>query len=126
MKISHLYSLHTLAFFGFGLVLLFSPETLENMYELEMNATSRYYGNFIAGMYLAFGVTSWLMRSASPSDARRFFLIGLFLINLSISLVMAFATLQQVSGSMGWGGVALGIFLGGSCLYFLLNENLEN
>ena len=125
MKLSLLMYLHVFAVLFFGLLLFFAPQTLAEHYEIEgFDEVGLYLARFIGYIYLAIGVMAWLMRNVGPSEARRAFLIGLVVFNFGISVCMAHAIIIGTNGSMGWMGVALGIFLGGACLHFLWKNPL--
>ena len=116
-----LFTLEALADFAFGVSLIAAPTLLLSIFSMSTDRDGIFFGRFLGGTFIGFGLISWFARSWSDTEARRL-LIRAFFITTTLGFVVSL-TYQLQPGSplptltfvvltllfgLGWGYFAYG------------------
>lgn len=111
-----LFTLEALADFAFGVSLIAAPTLLLSIFSMSTDRDGIFFGRFLGGTFIGFGLISWFARSWSDTEARRL-LIRAFFITTTLGFVVsltyqlqpgaplpsaAFVVLTLLFG-LGWG-----------------------
>lgn len=122
MSVRNLLTLNAIFALLTALVLIFSPSTLADFLEVGAEGAALQLIQLFGAASVGYGFSSWLMRSAGPSEARSAFLksggAGYFV----VGIVTGYSVLNGLGGPIIWVGVALTFLLGALFLYFGLRS----
>ena len=111
MKLSTLMVIKAIVCLAFGVLLVFFPEFLTDLLDVDIGEGgiffTRLYGASLWGNFFL----TWLSRNASESEALRAAVVGLFVYDAIGFVVALLAQLNDVMGTLGWGIVAIYLFL---------------
>lgn len=118
MNLKTLFVITAIVSLVFGILFIVIPDQLYSWYGIGSNTALNYIGGLFGAALLAVGLTSWLARNASESDARKAIVLAFFIgdgIGFIIALV---AQLNNVVNSLGWLTVALYFLISIGFAYF--------
>ncbi len=122
MKFKTLMIIKAIICVSFGFLFLVFPGFLLNLMVAELGPgglyTARLYGASLAGTLLL----SWFSQDAGKSSARRAIILDLFIYDGIGLIVSLFAVLSGVLNWLGWGIVAVYLFLAVGYGYFWFND----
>jgi len=116
-----LFTLEALADFAFGVSLIAAPTLLLSIFSMSTDRDGIFFGRFLGGTFIGFGLISWFARSWSDTEARRLLIRALFItttlgfvVSLTYQLqpgsplpTLTFVVLTLLFG-LGWGYFAYG------------------
>lgn len=118
MKLSTLMLIKAIVCLGFGIVILFFPNPLYGLFGATLGAAglfaARQYGASLIGNL----ALTWYARKAEESKARRAIILDLFVYDAIGFVVALIYTLNGTLNVLGWGVVALYLFLAIGYGYF--------
>lgn len=118
MKLSTLMLIKAIVCLGFGIVILFFPNPLYGLFGATLGAAglfaARQYGASLIGNL----ALTWYARKAEESKARRAIILDLFVYDAIGFVVALVYTLNGTINVLGWGVVALYLFLAIGYGYF--------
>jgi len=122
MKFKTLMIIKAIVCVSFGFLLLVFPGFLLNLMGADLGPgglfTARLYGASLVGTL----VLSWFSQDAGKSSARRAIIFDLFIYDGIGLVVTLFAVLSGVLNWLGWGIVAVYLFLTVGYGYFWFND----
>jgi len=115
------FTLEALADFAFGVSLIAAPTLLLSIFSMSTDRDGIFFGRFLGGTFIGFGLISWFARSWSDTEARRLLIRALFItttlgfvVSLTYQLqpgsplpTLTFVVLTLLFG-LGWGYFAYG------------------
>lgn len=109
MKIKLVMSIKAIVVVFFGLGFLFLPETLMNLYGMEINSGTIAVGRLLGQMYTLIALLLWLCRNTGEVSTKKAFAIAVTIGDAIGAAVTLLATLSGTMNSLGWS--AFGIYL---------------
>ncbi len=105
-----------------ALVLIVSPSTLANLFGIGASVVALQLIQLFGAASVGYGFASWMMRGASPSEARSAFLRGGGAGYIVVAIVTGYAVLNGLGSAIIWIAIA-GILLLG---FLFLNIGLRS
>ncbi|MDX1437073.1 MAG: hypothetical protein R3335_09695 [Anaerolineales bacterium] len=93
-----------------SLVLIISPATLAGFFDVEATGVVLQLIQLFGAASVGYGLSSWLMRSSGPSEARTAYLNGGGGGYIVVSVVSAYTVINSLGSPITWAVIA-GIFL---------------
>jgi len=110
MSVRNLLTLNALFALLTAVILIFSPGSLAVIFDVEIDGVALQLTQLFGTASVGYGISSWLMRGAGPSDARTAFLLGGGAGYVVVGIVSGIAMLNGLGTPVAWAGNA-GVFL---------------
>ena len=116
MCVRNLLTLNAIFSFLTAVVLFFSPASIAGVFEVGTTGSVLHLIQLFGGAMVGYGLASWLMRNAGPSEARTAFLKsgGGYVV---VSIIASYSLLSGFGSSIIWFAVAFSFLLGAMFLY---------
>ena len=123
MHVRNVFIINTIFVSLIALVSIFAPSFLLEINGVDVTDFTINLQRAVGAVSVGYAVTSWLMRDAQASAARRAFLIGGGVGYFVVAAVFLFNTLSTDLGSgSSWVYIIISILLGVDFIYFGLKE----
>jgi hypothetical protein len=127
MNVKNVLTVNAIYVFLIGLVSLFFPKFLGEANGIEITESTMNLQRAVGAVVFGYGLTSWLMRNAGPSIARRAYLIGGGLGYLVVAATFLFNTLSTSLGSINsWVYIIISLLFGVVFLYLAFGKDAMN
>jgi uncharacterized PurR-regulated membrane protein YhhQ (DUF165 family) len=112
MKLSTLFTIHSIVGIIFGLAYVIAPQESISYYGKQFGEAGIVIARLLGAAFINYGVIAWLARKAEDSKARQAIILGFF-ISLVIAFIISLVTMLTGRWSaINWSTVAI---------YFLLS-----
>lgn len=102
---------------------LFFPKTLGELNGIDITESTMNLQRAVGALAVGYGITSWLMRNAGPSVARRAYLIGGGTGYFVVGATFMFNTLSTSLGSINsWVYIVISLLFAAALLYLAFRE----
>ncbi|MBO6717189.1 MAG: hypothetical protein JJ913_04440 [Rhizobiaceae bacterium] len=113
------FAVAAILYLGFGIGLLVVPAPFMSTYGVELDGGGQLMARILGSALASQAIMFWLFRAASPPTVTPVLATGLIYNVVDLMVVLA-ATLSGTMNAMGWGPVALHIFLAAGFGYFTM------
>ena len=120
MKLSTLMIIKAIVCLGFGIAILFFPNLLFSLFGVILGAAGLFIAREYGASLMGNLALTWYARNAEESKARRAIILDLFVYDAIGFVVALVFTLNGTLNVLGWGVVALYLFLAIGYGYFWL------
>lgn len=80
----------------FGLLFVIVPEFALSVFDFSLNDQGYFMTRLFGGALLGYAVVNWLVKDGPPSEARRYYMLGIFTDSLVAVIVFIIAFIQQI------------------------------
>ena len=118
MKLSTLMIIKAIVCLGFGIAILFFPNLLFSLFGVTLGAAGLFVAREYGASLIGNLALTWYARKAEESKTRRAIILDLFIYDAIGFVVALVYTLNGTLNFLGWGVVALYLFLAIGYGYF--------
>ena len=94
IKIGFIYAALTAGIFGIFFTIL--PEFSLSLFGFSLNDQGYFMTRLFGGALIGYGLVNWFVKDGPPSDARWYFMLGVFADSVIAVIVFIFGLLQQI------------------------------
>jgi len=112
MSVRNVLTLNGVVALLIALSLILFPSTIAGLLGIEAARATLQLLQFIGASSVGYGIASWQMRSAGPSEARTAFLNGGGIGYIVVGIISSLAVINGLAGAIAWAAVAAIFILG--------------
>lgn len=111
MSLKKLFTIHSIIALVFGISFLAFPAEVVNIYGGTLGIAGVFIGRLFGVTLLTVGLVAWFARDSHDSIAQRALVLGFAISFVIAAIISAQGVLSGAVNALGWGTVALYVFL---------------